>query len=194
MISGSSHVELLERSVAYAVGVLHAVQPELLGQPTPCAGWDLLVLLRHTADSLNTLGESLRRGALGTAEPHSAVSPEHVGDPCAAVRQAAVRLLGAALGTDCRSVMVDDLPLSTRLLVLTGSIEVATHGWDVAQACRIRLPIPQDLADELFEIAEVLVPPDDRLPMFGPSLPQPVGCSASDRLVAYLGRQPRRAS
>jgi hypothetical protein len=40
--------ELLERSLAYALGSVAGVEAGSLGRGTPCAGWDLGELLGHS--------------------------------------------------------------------------------------------------------------------------------------------------
>ena len=51
-------VELLERSLAYTRVALADVRPDLLGRPTPCAGWSLGHLLAHMEDALDAFTEA----------------------------------------------------------------------------------------------------------------------------------------
>ena len=51
-------VELLDRSLAYTRVALADVRPELIGRPTPCAGWDLGRLLAHMEDALDAFTEA----------------------------------------------------------------------------------------------------------------------------------------
>ena len=43
--------------MGYTLGSLQLVTPDLMGAPTPCAGWTLRALLGHMNDSLRTLHE-----------------------------------------------------------------------------------------------------------------------------------------
>ena len=64
------------------------------------------------------------------------------------------------------------------------------HGWDVARACASDRPIPADLADELLDLAVVLVRAADRPGRFARPAPVPAGAPAGDQLLAFLGRTP----
>jgi uncharacterized protein (TIGR03086 family) len=70
-------------------------------------------------------------------------------------------------------------------------VEIAVHGWDVAQACGRPRPIPPQLAEELLQLAPLLVTDADRPGRFAPPVAVPAGASPGDRLVAFLGRGPR---
>lgn len=57
--------DLLERSLAYALGSVAGVAPGGLGRGTPCGRWDLRELLTHLDDSLDALHEGLTGGRIG---------------------------------------------------------------------------------------------------------------------------------
>jgi hypothetical protein len=46
------------------------------------------------------------------------------------------------------------------------------------------------LADELLSLAPAVITDTDRNQLFASAVPIPAGCSSSDRLVAFLGRDP----
>ncbi|GAA2624150.1 TIGR03086 family metal-binding protein [Streptomyces vastus] len=177
--------ELLERSLAYALGSVAAVAPGSLGRATPCARWDLGELLGHLDDALDALHEGLTGGRIGLFP-----AAEGRADPACDFRRRACALLGAwvALPGEEHSVAVGDRPLDVRVMAATGAVEIAVHGWDVAQACGRPRPIPSALAAELLSVARCVVADEDR----GVRFAEPVGvlprAGASDRLVAFLGR------
>ncbi|MER5223711.1 TIGR03086 family metal-binding protein [Streptomyces flaveus] len=177
--------ELLERSLAYALGSVAAVPPGSLRRATPCARWDLGELLGHLDDALDALHEGLTGGRIGLFP-----AAEGRADPACDFRRRACALLGAwvALPGEGRSVTVGDRPLDVRVMAATGAVEIAVHGWDVAQACGRPRPIPSGLAAELLSVARCVVGDEDR----GVRFAEPVGvlsrADASDRLVAFLGR------
>jgi uncharacterized protein (TIGR03086 family) len=107
------------------------------------------------------------------------------------LRQRACGLLGAWVN-DPRDTMlyVADRPLPSGLVACTGAVEVAVHGWDVARSCGRARPLPSTLARDLLVAARTLVAYDDRGRRFGAPVAVPAGASASDRLVAFLGRVP----
>lgn len=189
-----SGVELLDRAIAYARGSLALVTDDLMSAPTPCAGWDLRALLTHMDDSLVSLHEagSVRRVRVD-------VSPPAPDDLVVSLRTRACQLLaewtadwamGAVVG-ESRDVLVDGRPVTSPVLTSAGALEVVVHGWDVAVSCGVPRPIPDDLAAALLRLSPVLVTDADRPARFGPELTAPPGASSGERLLAFLGRDPR---
>lgn len=217
-------VALLERAIGFAVASLRLVTPDRLGQPTPCADWDLRALLTHMNDSLAALIEAADFGSVEVSRPiipewslasserthccsddseyaHCESSGDGICEPSGdrmctrcliqSLCSRAHYLLGAwsrADGPDL--VSVDDCHLTGSIVAGAGAIEVAVHGWDVAAACGQSREIPSVLADELLELARVIIEDADRPQRFGRSVNVPAAASASDRLVAFTGRQP----
>jgi uncharacterized protein (TIGR03086 family) len=180
-------VELLERAIGYTRGALALVTPEALSRPTPCSAWDLRQLLAHINDSLALLEEA------GSAHRiRLAVVPDDPADPVPALRARACQLLAtwSAASSD-RQVSVDGRPLTTPVLTSAGALEITVHGWDVAAACGVRRPPPDALAEALLRVAPVLVTDADRPRRFGVPLPVRSGAAAGERLLAFLGRDPR---
>ncbi|WP_369199817.1 maleylpyruvate isomerase N-terminal domain-containing protein [Streptomyces sp. PU-14G] len=115
-------------------------------------------------------------------------------DPAAAFRRRAARMLGAwaVARPGARIVAVADAPLTATALALTGAVELAVHGWDIAWSTgHPERAVPGPLAARLLPVARHLVPHDAaRHPLFGPRLPLPADAPAADRLLAFLGRAP----
>jgi len=175
-------VELLERALGYTRVVLADVGPDNLDAPTPCSGWTLTRLLEHMEDALDAFTEA----AAGQVHVQL-VRP--TGSRVDALRDKACALLGA--WTDARPrtpVTVGDRQLEAPLLVATAALEIAVHGWDVAQATGRRTPIPEDLARGLQPIAARVVQPTDRGSLFGPARRPEPPTTPSDDLMAFLGR------
>jgi uncharacterized protein (TIGR03086 family) len=182
---------LLDRAIGYALGAVAAVTPELLSRPTPCGDWDLRMLLGHLDDALAALHEAVVRGRVGL-DPAPDDGAAVAADPVQAFRDRADRLRGAWTGVvrDDRVIVVAGLPLTAGIVAATGAIEIAVHAWDVARACGQRRPIPHDLAADLLTICPLLVPAGAREPQFAARVIVPPSASPSDRLVAFLGREP----
>lgn len=189
-----SGVELLDRAIAYTRGSLALVRADLMSAPTPCAGWDLRALLTHMDDSLVSLHEagSVRRVRVD-------VPPAAPDDLVESLRTRACQLLAewtadwatGAVGGESRDVLVDGRPVTSPVLTSAGALEVVVHGWDVAVSCEAPRPIPDDLAAALLRLAPVLVTDADRPARFGPQLTAPPGALSGERLLAFLGRDPR---
>jgi uncharacterized protein (TIGR03086 family) len=195
---------LLDRAVRYALSAAGHVSPQLLPAATPCAEWDLGRLLAHLGDSLDALAEGLSArsvgpghlccGAEGSAGAPSAPAASDA-DADGLIAGLAVR--ATVLLTACAEVpggqepvAVGDRLLTTSVVAITGAIEVAVHGWDIAVTCGDHEPVPSRLATELLPYAALLVPRRGRPGLFADPVLVPRRTSAGDRLVAFLGRQP----
>ncbi|KUM71449.1 TIGR03086 family protein [Streptomyces sp. ISL-22] len=172
--------ELLERSLGYALGTVAGVEAGGLGCGTPCAEWDLGELLGHLDDSLDALYEGLTGGRTGLF-PRA--------DRACGFRRRACAVLGAWAAGTPESALVGERPLDVRVMAAVGAVEIAVHGWDVAQACGRPRPIPEALAAELLPIARCVVGEADRGVRFGAPVAVPVGAGAEARLLAFLGRR-----
>jgi uncharacterized protein (TIGR03086 family) len=177
-------VAVLERSISYALGSLTLVTPALLIRPTPCPRWDLRDLLHHFSDSMAALQEAAECGRV-------ILAPRPDGDAVIGeTRDRAVGLLGAwTNGPSAPTVRVEAAPLTAPIVAGAGAIEVAVHGWDVARACGTDRPLPDDLADELLDLAIVLLRTPDRAGRFAAPLAPPPAAAPGARLLAFLGRQ-----
>ncbi|WP_336214934.1 TIGR03086 family metal-binding protein [Nonomuraea sp. LPB2021202275-12-8] len=191
LVRGKSLTERATGFVRYAVS---HVTTDDFSRPTPCDQWDLRTLLSHVNDSLATLSEGLENGRLGL-EPD--VPSDGGGDVLAVFRQLTNRLLESWICSghdgDDRMIEVAGTPLHSLLLGGTGALEIAVHGWDIATACGVDCVIPTALATDLYDFARIAVSPDSRHPQFAEPVPVPESATPADRLVAYLGRDPRMA-
>jgi uncharacterized protein (TIGR03086 family) len=173
---------LLDRAIGFALTAAQGITPHMLARRTPCASWDLGMLLLHLADSLDALHEAI---AGGHVERRS--EPAGADDPVSEMRVHAVRVLRAS---GARSVVtVGDRRLAGDLLAAAGAVEVAVHGWDIAQATGEERPIPPVLAADLLAVVPLVLPAPPRGPLFADPVEPPPGATPSDRLVALLGRR-----
>ena len=182
---------LLEQAISYAGRSALDVTPALLPRPTPCRGWDLRMLLRHASESLAALHDGTVTGHVALTSAAPACSP--AADPARTFRDRAGRLLAARATADPRhqALEVGDLPLPAIAMECAGAIEIAVHGWDISRACGHNRPIPDALAASLLAIAPLLIGETGRRPLFGPPVTATARAGPGDRLVAYLGRDPR---
>jgi uncharacterized protein (TIGR03086 family) len=178
---------LLEQAISYAGQSVLDVTPALLPRPTPCRGWNLEMLLRHAAESLAALHDATVTGHVALIPASGAPAD----DPARAFRDQAVLLLTArAIAGQHQVIGVGDLPLPAIAIEGAGAIEIAVHGWDIAQACGRNRPIPDALAASLLAMAPLLIPETGRHPLFSPPVTAAAEAGPGDRLVAYLGRSP----
>jgi uncharacterized protein (TIGR03086 family) len=177
-------VAVLERAVAYLLGCLVRVSPEALDRPTPCRHWDVYDLLGHLDDSMAALAEAVEVGRVDRLAPAPLT-----GDVIGGVRDRASRLLGGWTNAGgSAAVRVAGAPITMPVVAGVGAIEITVHGWDVAAACGRPPVIPGELADELLDLAALLVRAWDRPARFAPPVRVSPGAEPGERLLAFLGR------
>lgn len=175
---------LLERAICYALGNVQAVRSDQLAARTPCPDWDLGALLEHVNESLALLCACVDTGATPCTDAT---------DPADVFRARAARLIGAFSRGPCPAVVsAAGYPLATRMIAATGAIELAVHGWDVAQTTRQARPIPNELARDLLWVCPLIAADAKQHRLFAPPIPLPATAAVSDQLVALLGRDPVR--
>ena len=125
---------LLVGAISYALGVCALVGPGEMALPTPCADWDLAMLLGHLSDSMADLETAIRTGQLDLEHPAAAVPVP--GDPVEVLRDRAAELVCASYcyGGPEDFVAVGGLPVPAGLVACAGAVEIAVHGWDVSAA------------------------------------------------------------
>jgi uncharacterized protein (TIGR03086 family) len=189
----SGAAALLSGAIRYALGGCAQIQPGEMSLPTPCAEWDLSMLLVHLSESMADLEAAIRTGRLDMApkDPPDAASGDPAGDPVEVLRERAAELLCATYGFGApgQFVLVGGLPVPAGLVACTGAIEIAVHGWDVSAARGRGCPIPPALATRMLRLCPLLVM--GREGLFAVPVEVPARASPCDRLVGYLGRAPR---
>ena len=184
---------LLEHAISYALASADQATPHHLPLATPCEAWDLRTLLLHVTDSLAVLTDAMRTTHIALVPP-PAPEPTANADPVACLRRRARHLLGAcATSTDERLVAIADRELTTTMVTAAGAIEIAVHGWDISATCGTPRPIPPGLAAALLPLAPLLIPRATRSGLFAAPVPVPESADPTDRLIAFLGRQPHPA-
>jgi uncharacterized protein (TIGR03086 family) len=180
---------LLAGAISYTLGVCALVGPGDMTLPTPCAQWDLAMLLAHLSASMADLETAIRTGTLDLERP-----PDNAaGDPVDTLRDQAAQLLCTVYGYEgaVRFVAVAGLPVPASLVACTGAVEIAVHGWDVSTArggFRPIPPIPAVLATRMLRLCPLVVAGRDGL--FAGPVEVPAQASPGDRLVGFLGRDP----
>lgn len=184
-------LELLGWAISYALASTRLATPQRLLCPTPCAGWDLGLLLHHVSDSVGVLHEAITTGGIAAGPAAADAGPDP--DVVSGLYRRAAGLLAACApaAPDAPLVTIGDRGLPTRMAVAAGAVEITVHGWDIAVACGSRQPVPPDLAALLLPIAPLFIPPGTRAGLFAEPVPVPVQACPGDQLVAFLGRQPQ---
>jgi uncharacterized protein (TIGR03086 family) len=180
-------LEALSESFDHASKVVGGVQPDQLDTATPCTEWDVRALLGHTVGVVVNMG----RGASGL-EPVDPATFELAADPGAQFRTEADRTLAAwsARGTDGQ-VDVGAGPMPAEFALSINVVDTTTHSWDLARATGQDAEIPDDLAGTALAVVQGFMTDQLRAAVgFAAPVPLPAGASATDQLVAFLGRRP----
>lgn len=186
----ASTARLLVPAVRYLLQTLAAVEPSDLRRRTPCSAWNLAMLLEHVDESLDAIYEGV---ATGGVDVGGAVDLADVARPLSLrCRARALSLLCKLATSDpaSQAVVIGDRVLPYGHFVAVGAIEAAVHGWDIAQACGAPAPIPRALATDILRLVPVVVTDDMRPVAFASAVPVVGTASATDKLVASLGRRP----
>jgi len=195
MIGLTHAVGLLERAVGYGLESVGQVRQSSLTRPTPCAGWDLGMLLCHLNESLAALGQGLHGGRIDLAYSGAPGTTRgaRAEDLASGFRDGARQLLDGwrQLASDGPPMEVGGAPVIPEAVALVGAIEIAVHGWDIAESCGRHRPVPVRLALELLGVTPLLVDGTARSPLFAAPVRVSPLASPSDRLVGFLGRSPR---
>lgn len=169
-----------------AEAALSALQPVLRGltqadrpKETPCADFDCHQLVEHLITSLAQLGAmagvELETPQSGSAEDRVSVL---AGGAIEAWRQ-----------HDLQGNVAGDSGLPASFVVNVLPLEIALHGWDLAQSTGRAFGLSDAVADYLRGPAEVVVP-NARGHVFADEAVAADGASSIDRLAAFAGRTP----
>jgi len=184
--SPPASVAVLDSAVIWTHSCLQLARTSDLTRPTPCTHWDLGQLLAHMEDSLAALGEAAELGRVHVAHRPEREDPGRIVDRI--VQRACATRAAWQQRLTSAPISVGDLTLGRDTLAMVGALEIAVHGWDVAQAVGSPQRMPEDLAARLYDVAQVVVTPEERGFRFAPEVPVAPGAPVSTRLLAHLGR------
>lgn len=177
--------DALSETFDHAAKVVAGVGPDQLDDPTPCTEWNVQTLLSHSLGTIVNMG----RSASGD-ELVAMVALED--DRGAQFRKEADRTLAAwrARGLD-GEVDVGAGPMPAAAALSVNLIDTATHSWDLARATGQDAALPDDLAAVVLAASEQVVNDDvRRFAGIAPAIPAGADATPTDRLVAFMGRQP----
>jgi uncharacterized protein (TIGR03086 family) len=186
-VSPPASVAVLDSAVTWAHSCLQLARTSDLTLPTPCSAWNLGELLAHMEDSLEALGEAAEVGRIRVTDLPGLQDPGRTIDRL--VQRACTMRAAWLARLTSAPISVGDLALGRDTLAMVGALEIAVHGWDVAQAVGHDRRIPEDLAARLYPAAMVVVSPEERGSRFAAAIEVPATAPASTRLLAHLGRR-----
>jgi uncharacterized protein (TIGR03086 family) len=184
-----------EYAVASTAEIIKGTAPDQADLPTPCSEWDVRSLLSHVIGTL-WLTEALFTGQA----PRYPMAPGGLpdtdpggDDPVAAYAEASAAALAAVGAGDALS-RAHVTPLGEMpgpLLAGFTTLDIAVHGWDLARATGQPADLDGRLAAHVLAFAgQTLATPEMRGPRIGPARPVADDAPVTQRLAAFLGRQP----
>jgi uncharacterized protein (TIGR03086 family) len=184
-----SDPDLLESVLANDAALVDGVRDEQWGRPTACPEYDVRTLVNHIVGWLQSFAAGVNDRA-------------HEGDPAAFTTDAPAKELEAAaadLVTGWRNVPADrPVRISTsevpqEMAYAMTLMEYVTHGVDLALATGQPVPFGDDVLETTLAAARTTLPPEYRGAgkAFGDEVPVPDDAPALDRLLGFMGRDPR---
>lgn len=164
-------------------GVLDGVEVPDMDNPTPCSEYDVTALTDHLLRSITLLG-----GAAGAALPER--------DPDAPVARQVIPAATAALQAWERRGVDGDIELGpgafpARLAVGIMALEYLVHAWDYGTAVGADVPVPDDVAQAVLGLAQLVITPEGRQRAgFDDPVAVAGDAPAMDQLIAFTGRRP----
>jgi uncharacterized protein (TIGR03086 family) len=157
---------------------------------TPCARWDVQILVAHTL----SIAEALVPLARGNEPPRQVRTdelhgPRHTGDRLALAVERGARALESEALDEERNLPWGRSP--ARLLLDFSTVELVVHGWDLAAATGVAIAMPDatiEAAARTVASSLLLAAPDGD---FGTPVAVPPGLPVLDQLAAVLGRVPK---
>jgi uncharacterized protein (TIGR03086 family) len=181
-------LDALDRVHDTVGGLVASTDTARLGDPTPCADWDVRTLINHLVE-INKRYMAMIEGT----EPPAAGEDVLRDDPAGAYREAARTLRDAVREPGA----IDELypspwgEISGAVIVQHAINESIAHGWDLAKATGRPTDIVPDLATESLKVWRAWFDGDvGRMDdFFDAERPAPADASPADRVAAYLGRE-----
>ena len=184
---------LVTSATAPAVAIVHAIRPDQLEAPTPCAEFTVRTLLNHLLYWGPSLVGAARkeRVAPPAAGEREADLPD--GDWAGALAGQIDRTAAAWSDPDAWEGMThlggpDPMPAPLiGGMVLT---ELVVHGWDLARATGQRPEWDRELLDYLHGEIGKTAEYGRELGVYGPAVPVPDSAPVLDRTLGLTGRDP----
>jgi len=184
-----------DRALAAAQHLIDNVRPDQWTAPTPCTEWNVRQLVQHMAGG-NVIFASIatRQRPKGPVTQEERDIDRLGDDPAAGFRASGQQMHDAFsapgfLEGQYETPMLDMRPGSALVHMRTN--ELLVHGWDLARATGQPANLPEDLSERALTLWQQRLgsAPRENTP-FGEERPVADDAPASDRLAAYLGRQP----
>jgi uncharacterized protein (TIGR03086 family) len=183
--------KLYDAALAQTGTIVAAVRADQLADPTPCTEYDVRALLSHIVGGLKRIAHV---GDGGAAMEVPARVDGVADDGWPAAYAAAVDRAQRAWADDAKLDRMSSMPFGTvpgRVVIAVYTVEVVTHGWDLATATGQPTELDPAVVKPLLPAARQFIPAAARgeIP-FGAVVEPPAGAGPYATLAAWLGRRP----
>jgi uncharacterized protein (TIGR03086 family) len=171
--------------------LVHKIGPGDWDAPTPCSEWSVQDLLNHLVyEQLWVPGllAGVSVEQIGSRFEGDQLGDDPVGRWTASSR--AARQAWLRPGVLAREVHLSRGATPAEQYCWEMTVDLAVHGWDLAQAIGADHDMGDDLAATLLRVCEPQVTHWQGTGFFDPPVPVAAGADPQTRLVALLGRRP----
>lgn len=180
---------VLETALANTTRLVQGIGDDQWDKPTPCSKWDVRQLVTHTAGVM----ANFRNGAAGQPVAGDPDDFSLGADPGATMASLSAENVAAwrTRGELESPVTLGDNEFPGQVAININMLDAYVHGWDIAKATGQDAELDPELCSSLLALAEQVVPPAPREgDNFHPVVETADDADVTDRLLAYLGRQP----
>ncbi|GLV91218.1 MULTISPECIES: TIGR03086 family metal-binding protein [Streptomyces] len=182
--------ELLGDAHDYLLTAVRGVPDGAWGDPTPCSEWTVRQVLNHARLDQQALvmGITGVEPASDPFEPVDATGEKPVAELTAVLEAAAAAWESRR---DDESVPTPMGPMPAGVGAAAAALDAGIHAWDIARATGQDLPLTEEMAEALEDIASRIVDfVRDSFGKYAPARAVPEGASRAERLLAFTGRDP----
>ncbi|MFG2334946.1 TIGR03086 family metal-binding protein [Streptomyces yangpuensis] len=183
--------KLLADAHAYLLAAVRGVPADAWGDPTPCSQWTVRQVLNHARLDQQALVMQITGVAPATDpfEPLDTTADDPVAELVAVLEAAAAAWESRR---DEESVPTPMGPLPAGTGAAAAALDAGVHAWDIARATGQDLPLTEEMAEGLEDIAARIVDfVRDSFGKYASALVLPEGAGRSEKLLAFTGRDPR---
>ncbi|HEV3227661.1 MAG TPA: TIGR03086 family metal-binding protein [Acidimicrobiales bacterium] len=183
---------MMERVLDRAGEVVDGVKPDQLTNSTPCTEWSVRDVINHITGGATMFSVCVEQGSVPDDMLPKLMGGDNLGDDYKGSFHAASDRARAAFnapGALDKTVKLPfgEMPAGVALNIAV--MDVMTHAVDIAKATGQTINDEQ-LLETALAVGRQLISDDFRRPgVFDAEQPAPDGASASDRLLAFAGRQ-----
>ncbi|MEV4940236.1 TIGR03086 family metal-binding protein [Streptomyces zaomyceticus] len=181
---------LLAEAHDYLLAAVRGVPAGAWGDATPCTEWTVRQVVNHARLDQQALVMQIT-GVTPPSdpfEPVDAVADDPVAE-LAGVLEAAAAAWESGRGSESVATPMGPMPAGTG--AAAAALDAGLHAWDIARATGQDLPLTEEMAEGLEDIASKLVDfVRDSFGKYAPPVAVPEGASRAERLLAFTGRDP----